>query len=104
MGTKYYLEIDASGFEAPCDEGGWLSYGLIVTEGSTLQECLDNAQVDLIDQDGGEYAVREADSAGMQDAIEKEFMAKYQPEPSDSQLADREYRAEKDEEVKGYNR
>jgi hypothetical protein len=77
--SKFYIEIDASGFEAPCDEGQWLGYGLIVAEGDSLEECLESASVDLIDQDGGEFAMREADSDEMQDAVEKAFMAKYPP-------------------------
>ncbi len=76
---KYYLEIEASGFEAPIDEGRWLGYGSIYAMGDTLEECLVNACVDLIDQDGGEFDVREADSDEMQDVIEKEFMKKYPP-------------------------
>ena len=82
--NKYYLEIDASGFEAPCDEGRWLGYGLITAEGNSLAECLESAQVDLIDQDGGEYAIREADSDEMQDAVEKAFMEKYPTAHKDS--------------------
>ena len=77
--SKYYLEIDASGFEAPCDEGRWLGYGLITAEGNSIEECLNNAQVDLIDQDGGEYDIRPVESDDMLDAIEKAFMIKYPP-------------------------
>lgn len=74
---KYYIEIDASGFEAPCDEGLWLGYGLIIAEGNTLDECFDNAQVDLIDQDGGEFDIRKVDSDEMIEAIETAFKEKY---------------------------
>lgn len=77
MSSKYYLEIDASGFEAPVDEGRWLGYGLITAEGNSLEECLREACVDLIDQDGGEFALRPADSDEMQDAVEEEFWRRY---------------------------
>ncbi len=80
MRPKYYIEIDASGYEAPCDEGRWLGYDLIIAEGNTLEECLNNASIGLTDQDGGEVDQREADSDWMQDAVEKAFMAKYPPE------------------------
>lgn len=96
MSNLYYLEIDASGFEAPCDEGQWLGYGLIVAEGDSLEECLETAYVDLIDQDGGEFALREADSNEMQDAIEYEFLKKYGKSAcrtrSDAQELEREQR------------
>lgn len=94
--NKYYLEIDASGFEAPCDEGRWLGYGLIVTEGNTLGECLDNAQVDRIDQDGGEHSIRPVESDAMLDAIEKAFMDKYEPGETEDQAADRLEREERE--------
>ncbi len=94
MKRKYYLEIDASDFEGPCDEGRFLGYGLITAEGNSLAECQENAQVDLIDQDGGEYDIRPADSEAFQDLIEKTFMEQYPPPgraPMSSAKADREY-------------
>lgn len=102
--SQYYLEIDASGFDAPCDEGRFLSYGFIITEGDSLEECLENASVDLIDQDGGEYAMREADSDEMQDAVEKAFMAKYPPPSTDWRIAQRALNADLRETVNDLNR
>ncbi len=84
MSTKYYLEIDVSGYEAPCDEGRWLGYDLIITEGNTLQECLENASIGLTDQDGGEVDQRPADEDWMSDIVEKAFMAKFPPNGSEN--------------------
>jgi hypothetical protein len=69
--NKYYLEIDTGGAEASGyeDRLPWVSYGTIVTEGETLDECLDNASVDLVDQDGGERGHVEADEDWMQELI-----------------------------------
>lgn len=72
---KYWLEVDTGGVEASGyeDRLPWVSYGTITAEGDTLEECLENAQVDLIDQDGGERGLVEADSQWMQDALIEEF-------------------------------
>lgn len=102
--SKYYVEVDASGIKAPCDEGQWLGYGLIVAEGDTLAECLESAWVDLIDQDGGEFAQREADSAEMQDAVEKEFMRRYPDAHTDRSELEREQRGRDAETVNALNR
>lgn len=83
--NKYYIEIDTGGEEASGyeDRLPWVCYGTIVSEGNTLEECIDNATVDLIDQDGGERGETEAHKDWMIDMIEKEFMRKYPP-PSEA--------------------
>ena len=46
------------------DEGPWRSWYL-TTEGSTLKECLDNASIAEVDQDGGDldcYGIDDAPS------------------------------------------
>lgn len=101
---KYYVEIDASGFEAPCDEGQWLGYGLIVAEGDSLEECLENACVDLIDQDGGEFAIREADSDAMQVAVAEEFVRRYPKAKSDRTELEAEQRGRDGEAVRDLER
>lgn len=60
--AQYYIEIDCGGAEASGyeDRLPWVCYGTIMSEGSTLEELLDNATVDLIDQDGGERGMIEA--------------------------------------------
>lgn len=80
--SRYHLEIDCRGEEAHGyeDRYHWVCYGTIVAEGNTLEECLETATVDLIDQDGGTCRDDiEADDDWMQDAIEKAFMSKYPP-------------------------
>lgn len=101
---KYYIEIDASGFEAPCDEGQWLGYGLIVAEGDSLEECLENACVDLIDQDGGEFSIREADSDAMQVAVAEEFVRRYPKAKSDRTELEAEQRGRDGEAVRDLER
>lgn len=80
--SKYHIEVDTGGEEASGyeDRYHWVCYGTISAEGDSLAECLETACVDLVDQDGGEAAMVEADAEWMQDAIEKAFMAKYPPE------------------------
>ena len=79
--SRYYIEIDTGGEEASGyeDRLPWVCYGTIVAEGDSLTECLEDATVDLVDQDGGERGHVEADADWMQDAVEKAFMAKYPP-------------------------
>jgi hypothetical protein len=79
--SRFHLEIDCQGEEAHGyeDRHPWVCYGTICAEGDSLQECLETATVDLVDQDGGERGHVEADEDWMQDAVEKAFMAKYQP-------------------------
>lgn len=73
---KYQFEIEvneeASGYE---DCLPWVSYGTIVAEGDTLEQLLDSASVDLVDQDGGNPSCSpvEADEAWMQELITEEF-------------------------------
>ena len=75
QGHKYYFEIDTGGAEASGyeDRLPWVSYGTIIAEGDTLDECLDNATVDLIDQDGGERGQVDADENWMQDLIVESY-------------------------------
>lgn len=72
---KYSIEIDTGGVEASGyeDRLPWVSYGTIVAEGDTLDECLESASVDLIDQDGGDHGPVEADAEWMQDLIVDKF-------------------------------
>lgn len=90
MSPKYYLEIDTNGAECSGYEDRYyrVCYGTIVTEGGSLEECLDNASVDLVDQDGGTANVVEAEKDWMQDMIEKAFMAKYPPPKEPAFLSD----------------
>jgi hypothetical protein len=77
---KYSFEIDTGGVEASGyeDRLPWVSYGTIIAEGNTLEECLENASVDLVDQDGGnpKCSPVEADEQWMQDLITEAFNAK----------------------------
>lgn len=74
--SKYYIEVDAKGVQATGyeDRLPWVSYGTIVSEGDTLEELLDNATVDLIDQDGEEAAIVGADKQWMLDLVEMEYI------------------------------
>jgi hypothetical protein len=56
--VKYSVELYAVKDES--DERGWYSMDLI-SDGSTLEELLDNAAYIMIDQDGGEVGQRPAD-------------------------------------------
>lgn len=78
--SKYYLEIDCAGAEVSGyeDRLPWVCYGTIVAEGDSLIECLEQATVDLIDQDGGEHGFVEADKEWMQVAVAEAFVKKYQ--------------------------
>lgn len=73
--SKYHIEIDTGGPEASGyeDRLPWVSYGTIVSEGDTLDELLENASVDLIDQDGGERGQVEAEENWMQELIAEKF-------------------------------
>jgi hypothetical protein len=81
MKHKYYFEIDTGGVEASGyeDRLPWVSYGTIVAEGNTLEECLENASVDLVDQDGGNPRCSpvEADEQWMQDLIIEKFYGEH---------------------------
>jgi hypothetical protein len=71
-----YIEIDCNGAEASGyeDRYNFVSYGTIQSEGRTLQELLDNATVDLVDQDGGTANDGvECDEQWMIDAITAEY-------------------------------
>ncbi len=68
---RFSLEIPWDA-EAP-SEGAWRNYDGIQTEGDTLTECLENAEVALMDQDGGSCGFVAADSDDMQDAIVEAF-------------------------------
>jgi len=67
---KFEFSIDCPDME--CDIGRNCSYGLIYTDGDTLEELMGSATISIIDQDGGEKIVR-ADAAWMQEAIEAVF-------------------------------
>jgi hypothetical protein len=73
----YYFEIDCGGYECTRFEPRWSNYGTIVASGHSLEECIEEASVDIMDQDGGELWVGPADSAWMQDLIEAEFRRRY---------------------------
>lgn len=70
----FYLEIDVSDHttDTYCR---WANYGAIVAQGEGLDELLDDATVDIMDQDGGELDTVPADSNWMQDLIEDEYKA-----------------------------
>lgn len=77
---KYSLEIETDKTECTAFVGsyaGWLNYDTIYAEGNSLQECLDDAEVSLQDQDGGNPKFIEADEDWMQDLIVTEFNKKY---------------------------
>lgn len=69
MKPKYAFEIDVSDHTSD-DYGCWANYGLITAEGNNLDELLESAMVDVIDQDGGELDICVANSSWMQDLIE----------------------------------
>lgn len=75
----YYIDVDTNGAEASGyeDRGYFVSFGLIVTEGTTLEELLSNATISLVDQDGGEAGEVEADKPWMSEAILEKFIAVY---------------------------
>lgn len=79
MSPKYSIEIDCNGVESDFgyrgDYGFYSNYGTIVAQGNTLEELLDDATVDIQDQDGGELCVREADEQWMQDLIVQKLNA-----------------------------
>ncbi len=70
---KYSLEIDAGGEECSQYEPQFASYDLIVAEGNTLEELLDNATVSISDQDGGELGVLEATKPWMHQLITEAY-------------------------------
>ncbi len=70
---KYSFEIDVSDREYETGTGQWANYGTLVTEGNNLDELLDNASVDVMDQDGGELFILPADSSWIQDLIQTEW-------------------------------
>lgn len=75
MKPKYYIEIDTEGAEASGyeDRFHWVCYGTIVAEGNTLDELIENATVDLVDQDGGAASEVEADEPWMVEEIKEQF-------------------------------
>jgi hypothetical protein len=75
MRPKFSIEIDVSSVATDSYAPRFANYGTIIAEGNNLDELLDNAQVDVMDQDGGELAVLQADSAWMQKQIEKAYHA-----------------------------
>lgn len=89
---KFYFEIDCGGTEAVGyeDRYSWVCYGTIVAEGDTLEELLENASVDLVDQDGGEAAIVEAETPYLQSLIRNRYEQEVNPvwpagEPEDTQ-------------------
>lgn len=72
---KYYIEIAVSDHAYETGDGRWANYGTIIAEGNTLDELLDKAIVDIMDQNGGELrcSPMPADSSWMQKLIEDEF-------------------------------
>lgn len=80
---KYSIEIDTGGAEASGyeDRLPWVCYGTIVSEGDNLDELIANATVDLVDQDGGEAGIVEADENWMVELVIAEFHKRW-PEAS----------------------
>lgn len=77
MTPQYTLEIDCDGAEPPIQNHVWTCYGTITTQGDSLQACLDNARVELIDQHGGHCGSVVADNSWMQDAVREAFEEEY---------------------------
>lgn len=52
---RYNVEIDVSGDDVThlVGRGYWLCTDILVTQGETLQECIDNATISTQNQDGG---------------------------------------------------
>lgn len=77
MNPKYYFEIDVSGYECRrFQERCWACYGMLVAEGNTLQELLDSAGVDILDQDGGTLDCGPIEEEWMQELIVEAFNEK----------------------------
>lgn len=74
---KYSLEIDCGGRQYETD-GMWACYGTIIADGDTLEQCLMDASVDIMDQDGGElrFSPLPADEEWMQKLITEAFYKK----------------------------
>lgn len=77
---KYQLEIDTGGEECDLYEPRFASYGSIIAEGDTLEECLETATIDACDQDGECISCEiEADKEWMQELITSKWRLKYEP-------------------------
>lgn len=74
--SKFYIEIETDGRECIGfeDRYNWLNYDTIVAEGDTLEECLENATVFTMDQDGGEGPQIEGDADWVQELVANEFI------------------------------
>ncbi len=72
---KYHFEIDVSDVECNSGRWGgrWANYGTLVAEGNTLDELLDNASVDVMDQDGGELACGPAEHTWMHELLTEHY-------------------------------
>ena len=70
---KYSMELDCTDRECSRFEPRWANYGYLCANGNTLEELLDTASIDIMDQDGGELDVVPADSPWMQDLIGEEY-------------------------------
>ncbi len=71
---KYSLEIECGGAECSRYEPQWSCYDMIVTEGDSLIELLENAEVSIMDQDGGELGSAAADAEWMAKLIAARYM------------------------------
>jgi hypothetical protein len=78
MRKRFYLEIQTSGDEVSGfeDRYNWLNYDTIVAEGNTLEECLEDATVFTMDQDGGEGPQIEGDADWVQELVVDAFITK----------------------------
>lgn len=64
MKKNIYIEMDLSGYGIDiCDEGPWQGLDMLVAEGSTFEELLDNATIGFLDQDGGEGRIAPFDGS-----------------------------------------
>lgn len=70
---KFYIEVDTDGAECGVYTGMWTCYGTITAEGNSLDELLDDASVDIIDQDGGTVNVVPADEDWMLELVTDAF-------------------------------
>jgi hypothetical protein len=74
----HHLEIEVN---EECDhyEPRFATYGTIVTQGETLEELINHASIDIIDQDGGELDTVPADQEWMEKLIVDAYYEKIAP-------------------------
>lgn len=68
--SKFYIEIPLHDY----DSDYMYSYDTLVAEGDSLQECLMNAIVSVVDAEGVTVDIVPADAIWMQDLVKQAFM------------------------------